>query len=113
MCADCMYKEKRPQSEIKKILAPALKTVDRQSLEFYVLRLFNDNTGDNDIIYNLQKEESKENKSKALFYLALYYENKGKEDLAQKYFLEAKSSIIVPSFFEYRLIEWAIKKAGA
>ena len=44
-----------------------------------------------------------------LYYFALYYELKNKEQLALKYYGEVKN-MQSPMFFEYRLAEWSLEK---
>lgn len=111
MCAACMYKVENPPARIKKFLDPVFKNIERESLNYYIGRLLYDLTGESDVLFRIQRETSKSQKSRALFYLGLYYELKDRKDLALKYYQEAKDIVIVPSYFEYRFVDWALKEA--
>ena len=111
MCAACMYKAGTSSARIKKFLDPVFKNIERDSLNYYIGRLLYDMTGESDVIFRIQKENGKSQKSRALFYLGLYYELKDRKDLALKYYQEAKDVVIVPSYFEYRFVDWALKEA--
>lgn len=105
MVAANYQKMKKPQ-DCKKFTEQAMKGKDKNSYEYLSLRLFHDMTGDSTITLKIQSEEKKKKKGKFLFYLATYWDLKGKMDLAQKYYSEI-TDIQGADFFEYRLAEWA------
>ncbi|MDR1747833.1 MAG: tetratricopeptide repeat protein [Spirochaetaceae bacterium] len=105
------YEQERNLQASKDFLSQAIKRVTRNSLEYYVARLYHDRNGDNDVLVRIGKEPDLNKKGKMLFYVAQYYQANGREDLANKYFLEI-SLIQRPMFFEARLAEWALADSG-
>jgi len=91
------------------------KISDKSSLDYKVLRMYHDQLGDADVTLAIQKAGDNATKGnitskngKYLYYLALYYELKGNESLAQKYYVEI-CAIQSAMFFEYKLAKWAKK----
>jgi tetratricopeptide (TPR) repeat protein len=74
----------------KQFLAQVLRTVPRDTPDWYILRLYHDLSGDKDIVDKTYREQNLDAKSKMLFYIALYYDARGNTALANKYFLEVK-----------------------
>ena len=107
MIACNWQKLKKPQ-ECKKFTEKAMKNLDRNSFEYLSLRLIHDMTGDSTLTLKIQNEESKKKKGKYLYYLATYWDIKGNNSLAHKYYAEVVD-IQGADFFEYRLAEWAEK----
>ena len=105
MIAACYQMEKNPQ-ECKKFTEKAMKGLDRNSYEYLSLRLFHDMTGESTITLKIQNEESKKKRGRYLYYLALYWDIKGKLELAHKYYSEI-TEMKGADFFEFRLAEWA------
>ncbi len=105
MVAANYQKMKKPQ-DCKTFTEKAMKNLDRNSFEYLTLRLLHDMTGDSTLTLKVQSEESKKKKGKYLYYLAVYWDLKGKLDLAHKYYAEVLE-IQGADFFEYRLAEWA------
>jgi hypothetical protein len=83
-----------------------MKGLDRNSFEYLSLRLFHDMTGESTFTLKIQNEENKKKKGKYLYYLALYWDIKGRLELAHKYYAEV-TEMKGADFFEYRLAEWA------
>jgi tetratricopeptide (TPR) repeat protein len=110
MISACYQMEGNLQGN-KEFLAQAIKRVTRNSLEYYVARLYHDRNGDNDVLVRIGKEPDLNKKGKMLFYIAQFYLANGRSDLANKYFLEV-DLIQSPMFFEARLAEWALGDAG-
>ena len=86
-----------------------LKTMDRASVEYALMRLFYDNVAPGTVANKIQAEANINKRGKYLYYLGLYYQTRGNDSLAQKYYISV-TEIESPSFFEYRLAEWAIEK---
>ncbi|GHV49589.1 hypothetical protein AGMMS49579_01710 [Spirochaetia bacterium] len=94
-------------SDPKSFLEQALRRAKRESPEWYMLRLYHDLSGDNDLAIRIDQEKSAENKARMLYYLANYYDIRGNKFLADKYFLEVKS-LGMRAIPEWRLNEWAV-----
>ena len=92
--------------ECKKFTEKAMKGLDRNSYEYLSLRLFHDMAGESTLTLKIQNEESKKKKGRYLYYLALYWDIKGKLSLAHKYYSEI-TEMKGADFFEFRLAEWA------
>ena len=86
-----------------------LKTVDKSSIEYTLMRLFYDNVAPGTAANKIQGETNMNKLGKLLFYLAAYYQSRGNDSIAQKYYI-AVTELENPSFFEYRLAEWAVAK---
>jgi tetratricopeptide (TPR) repeat protein len=93
-------------------LAQAHVKVKRDTLEWYMFRLFYDLTarnylGESDVIIRLDREKDEILKARMLFYMALYYDVRGNTVLANKYFLmvDELEKKTVP---EWRLNTWII-----
>lgn len=109
MIAACQFKKKDVLGA-KKTLAAVMKPLDRESLEYNVARFFNDSYSKNaetSINQKISKEDNSNKKGKMLFYMGLYYEINGFEELAKEYYAKV-SSMQAPMFFEYRLAEWGM-----
>ena len=86
-----------------------LKNMDKSSVEYTLMRLFYDNVAAGTAANKIQSETNLNKRAKLLFYLAVYYKCRGNDSLAQKYYISVTEQEN-PSFFEYRLAEWAIAK---
>jgi tetratricopeptide (TPR) repeat protein len=95
----------------KEFLEQAIRRAKRDTLEWYMLRLYHDLTGDSDLVIKIDKEKSVENKARMLYYLANYYDIRGNKSLANKYFLQVKS-LNIKTIPEWRLNEWAVTERG-
>ncbi|MDR2070330.1 MAG: tetratricopeptide repeat protein [Treponema sp.] len=93
----------------KQFLQTALRQVERESLEWYVTRLYHDLSGDNDVAIRIDKEKSLDTKQRMLFYLALYYDVRNNQILANRYYLQVKE-IGRPGTLEWRINEWTIQE---
>jgi hypothetical protein len=83
-----------------------MKKVPRESLEYYLLRLYWELNGDTDVASRVDRERSKVTKARMAYYLALYYEIRG-SIMADRYYTLVKDldQKAVP---EWRLNEWAM-----
>jgi tetratricopeptide (TPR) repeat protein len=93
----------------RQFLEQALRGVQRESLEWYVLRLYHDLAGDNDLALRIDREKNPDIKSRMLYYLANYYDIRGNTNLANKYFLQVKE-LGRKGIIEWRLNEWALEQ---
>jgi len=94
-------------AEIKPFLAKVLPTVNRTTLEWYLLRLFHDQSGDTDIATRIDKETDRDKRARMLYYLAQYYAAKGDNGLAIRYHLQVRD-MDRRGIIEWRLNEWAL-----
>ena len=83
--------------------------MDKSSIEYTLMRLFYDNVAPGTAANKIQSETSINKRGKLLFYYAAYYQSRGNDSLAQKYYISVKE-LENPSFYEYRLAEWAVNK---
>ena len=95
---------------MKQLSEKYMKPLDRNSLEYKMIRLYHDQgpvNAENAIIKDIEKETDKNKKGKMKYYLALYYEMKGSKSVAAEYYNQI-TKMQTPMFFEYRLAEWAL-----
>ncbi|HQB87707.1 MAG TPA: tetratricopeptide repeat protein [Treponemataceae bacterium] len=104
----CYYREGRAD-DAKKFMAEYIKTLDRTTTEYFLCRLFVDQAGDADVLNRIMREKNVNDRNRMLFYSAVYYEMFQSVSIAQKYYMEVLS-VQVPSFFEYRLSQWAVSR---
>lgn len=89
-----------------------LKKLDRNSTEYAIARLFYDNVAPGSVAQKVENETNANKRGKYLFYLAMYYQIRGNDNIAQKYYITVQE-MQTPMFFEYRLNDWAIEKYRA
>jgi tetratricopeptide (TPR) repeat protein len=104
------------QNEQRQLLNDAMKKVNRESLEWYLLRLYYDYTGsvysgDSSVISRLDNEGDSKIRAKTTYYLAVYYELRKNTKLAEKYYLMVRD-IHCTSIPEWRLNEIALEERG-
>ena len=93
-------------------LGQAHAKVKRDTLEWYMFRLYYDLTarnyaGENDMVARLDKEKDQDLKARMMFYMAMYYDIRGNSALANKYFLLV-SDMEKKGIPEWRLNEWIL-----
>lgn len=96
--------------EMKQLSEKYMKPLDRNSLEYKMIRLYHDQgpvNAENAVAKDIEKETSKNKKGKMKYYLALYYDMKGSKSVAAEYYNQI-TKMQTPMFFEYRLAEWAV-----
>lgn len=112
MIAACYIKAGKLQ-KAKLFLEQVMKNMDdKKSVEFSMVRLYHDQgpgNAENDLALKIPKIDKTTKRGKMLYYFALYYDLKGVESLASKYYTEVKN-MQSPMFFEYRLAEWSLAK---
>jgi tetratricopeptide (TPR) repeat protein len=99
------------QTDPRQFLAQVLRTVQRDSLEYMMLRLFHDLSGDSDVAVKVDKEANPDIKARMLFYLACYYDIRGSKTLADRYYLQVQEldRMATP---EWRINEWILEERG-
>jgi tetratricopeptide (TPR) repeat protein len=93
----------------RQFLAQALRRAARESLEWYMLRLYHDLAGDTDVAIRIDREQNLDNKARMLYYLANYYDIRGNSNLADRYFIRVKE-LDRRAIPEWRLNEWIIEE---
>jgi tetratricopeptide (TPR) repeat protein len=95
------------QTDPRQFLEDAIRKTQRESLEWYMLRLYHDLTGDADVAIRIDRETKYDVKAKMLYYLAQYYDIRGNRSLADKYFLQS-SDLNQRGILEWRLNDWIV-----
>lgn len=96
----------------KKVLESVMKGLDRESVEYNMARFYHDSYSKNAetaLSQKLGKIDNSTNRGKMLFYMGLYYEINGFDEMANEYYSKV-TSMQAPMFFEYRLAEWSLNK---
>ena len=86
--------------------------VKRDSLEWYMFRLYYDLTarsyaGENDMVHRVEEEKDENTKARMMFYMAQYYDVRGNTAMANKYYtlVNDMGKRAIP---EWRLNEWIV-----
>jgi len=95
----------------KQFLAQVLRTVSKDSLEYSMLRLFHDLSGDVDVAVKTESEQNIYTKAQMLFYLACYYDIRGNTTLANKYYTFVHE-LNAMALVEWRINEWIMAERG-
>jgi tetratricopeptide (TPR) repeat protein len=99
------------QTDPKQFLAQVLRTAPRDSLDYAMLKLFHDLSGDTDVAAKVEKEINIDTKARMLFYLASYYDIRGYRNLADRYYLMVQD-LDAANVIEWRLNEWILAEKG-
>jgi len=105
-----MYYQKKDSYNGKKYINELLKTLERDSAEYNLVRMFGETYSRNaatTLIQKINKEDNSNKKGKMLFYMGLYFETFGAPESAVEYYTKV-ASMQAPMFFEYRLAEWGL-----
>ncbi|MDR2110658.1 MAG: hypothetical protein LBP32_05060 [Spirochaetaceae bacterium] len=94
-------------NESRQFLEQAIRGVRRETMDWYILRLFYDFAGDNDVAVRIDRERNPDIKARTLFYLAQYYDIRGNRILADKYFMQVRE-LNRRGIPEWRLNEWTV-----
>jgi len=100
----------------RQFLGDVLKIVKRDTIEYSMLRLYYDLSGrvyagENDMIRQADQEKDPDTKARMLFYLANYYDIRGTQTLADKYFQQFRD-LDRQALPEWRLNEWIMEARG-
>ena len=99
------------QTDPKQFLSQVLRTAPRDSLDYAILKLFHDLSGDADVVMKVEAEVNIHTKSRMLFYIASYYDIRGNKTLADRYYLMIRDLDAAVSI-EWRLNEAILKERG-
>jgi tetratricopeptide (TPR) repeat protein len=97
------------QTDPKQFLAQVLRTAPRDSIEYSMLRLYHDLSGDSDVAVKVENEKNTYKKAQMLFYLATFYDIRGNTNLANRYYL-AMQDLNAMGLVEWRLNEWILEE---
>jgi tetratricopeptide (TPR) repeat protein len=90
-------------------LAQAIRRVNRDSLDYLLLRLYQDLNGDSDVAARLDREADTTRKAQMLYYLASYYDVRGIATLANRYYAQIHQMGQLP-IIEWRLNEMIVEE---
>jgi tetratricopeptide (TPR) repeat protein len=93
----------------KPFLTQVLRKVKRDSLDYALLRLYQDLNGDGDVAARLDKETDIVLKAQMLYYLASYYDVRGNAALANRYYSQVHEMGRQP-IIEWRLNEMVMEE---
>jgi tetratricopeptide (TPR) repeat protein len=103
------YFKEGKKTDAKSFLSQVMRKLDRNSLEYAVVRLYFDNLADTPVVKKVMDETNRTLKGKMTYYLGLYYDINGAKELALQYYTDVQE-LNAPMFFEYRLNDWALEK---
>ena len=105
-----MYLKEGDKNTAKKVAQELMKTLDRESTEYNMARLYVDNYSKNAesaLINKINKEDNSNKRGKMLFYMGLFYEVNGSQEMAKEFYSKV-TAMQAPMFFEYRIAEWGL-----
>jgi tetratricopeptide (TPR) repeat protein len=94
-------------AQIKPVLEGVMRKMDRTKLEYYLVRLFYDFSGDGDVARRVSTEKEPRQKALGLFYLAYYFDIRGNHGLAGTFFSEYKAADR-KDMIEWRIYDWVV-----
>ena len=103
LAAVCWMRAGR-QTDPRQFLAQVLRTVPRDSIEFPIFRMYHDLNHDTDAAARVDREQNIHDKSRMAFYLASYYDIRGNQTLANRYYL------MVQELGSMGTIEWKLNE---
>lgn len=106
------YLKQNDSFHAKEVLKPLLKKLNKDSLDYSMVRFFHDPytvNAENSLESRISKEENRTQRGKMLFYMGLYYELNKFPEKANEYYVKV-TNMQAPMFFEYRFAEWSLKK---
>jgi tetratricopeptide (TPR) repeat protein len=106
----CWIRAERINSP-RQFLEQALRNVKRDTLDWYLLRVYHDLAGDNDAAARIDKETNPMIKAKMLYYLATYYDLRGSVNLANRFYTRVWE-MDMQMILEWRLNEWIVEERG-
>jgi hypothetical protein len=80
-------------------------------VEYSVIRLFHDLSGDSDVALKVEQEKNPDIKAQMLFYLACYYDIRGNRTLADRYYTMVQE-LSNGATIEWQLNEWILQERG-
>ena len=106
------YLQEKKTIDAKAYSEKCMKHMNRDSLEYKIMRLFHDQgpiNAETAFSRDLANESNSTKRGKMTFYFAMYYQLKNSRTIAAEYFGKIVS-MQSPMFFEYRLAEWALNE---
>ncbi|MDR0551959.1 MAG: tetratricopeptide repeat protein [Spirochaetaceae bacterium] len=79
------HKDNAAKDAARNIVNEAIKVVKRDTLDYYVLRLFSESMGDTDVARRVERESDGISKVRGYFYLSCFYELSNIPALAERY----------------------------
>jgi len=104
------YRKLGKDQAVKETLAPLLKVMDKNSIEYGMVRFWHDSYSKNaesQLVGKISKEDNSTKRGKMLFYMGLYCELAKADELAKEYYAKV-TAMQAPMFFEYRIAEWSL-----
>jgi len=104
------YLKENNQYKAREFLGPIMKKMNKESLEYQMIKFYYDNyskNAANTLTMKLNKEESATKRGKLQYYFGLYCEIYNAIEMAVDYYGKV-TSMQAPMFFEYRLAEWGM-----
>jgi tetratricopeptide (TPR) repeat protein len=95
--------------EVRPFVEQAMKKIGRDRLDYHVMRLFYDFSGETEVARRIDKEKNARIKAQMLFYMANYYDIVGVNLLADKFFVEFRDMKRM-DLVEWRLNEWILRQ---
>jgi tetratricopeptide (TPR) repeat protein len=100
----------------RQFLNQAMAKVKRDTMEYYLIRLYYDMAGrvyagENDMLQRVDKEKNIVTKARMVFYLGHYFDIRGNQTLANKYFTQFRD-MDCQTLPEWRLNQWIMEDRG-
>lgn len=108
MVTYCYYMLKN-DVEAKKFSDSVLRKMDRNSMDYAMLRAWHDKAGEKPLPQRISRLTNSNERGKMYFYLALFYDMMGSSSLANEFYSKV-IALNSPMFFEFRIAEWNFKK---
>ena len=102
----CYYQEGNA-IEAKSFSDKILRKMDRNSIEYAMLRVYHDRAGEKPLPQKISALEDRNKQGKMYFYLGLFFDMFGGTEFANDYYTKVVN-MQSPMFFEYRLAEWRL-----
>jgi len=99
------------QADPRQFLAQVMRTAPRDSLDYAMIRLLHDLSGDNSVVNSVESERNNFTKSRMLYYLASYYSIRGNNNLAVRYYLMVEELDAI-GLLEWRLNDMELARRG-
>lgn len=97
--------------DVRPFLEKVLPKVNRDTLEWLLLRLYHDQSGDTDVAVRIEKEKNLDTRARMLYYFAEYYAARGNATLANRFHLQVRD-MNRQGMVEWRLNEWALEPSA-
>jgi tetratricopeptide (TPR) repeat protein len=100
----------------RQFLNQVMAKVKRDTIEYYMVRLYYDLSGrvyagENDMLQRIDKEKNTVTKARMIFYLGHYFDIRGNQTLADKYFTQFRD-MDCQTLPEWRFNQWILEERG-